>query len=338
MSWRVHGNRTAFANFVWRHGGNTGHFMIASGYRTLIRRLGGHWPKPTAASWSPVRTILRQRARAILTTSILTSRRFETEVCTDGENFTRHRDPRAFAGKFTDVIGLGLNGLSLEEFTSDDERILIDFLHPLVQRQVRLHTRGEFTSSLLRSRLMYPGGLVYSATCPSVAAIDWLPLEARQTDVLGSLNRVLLTGAAVQHLDAVAATEKNCSFLVVPQSLRELQEIMIQARRSDIGVDRVRLYLPACGRDWVRIIQAFSPQMTVGSRLHSHVLSLALGIPSVVFGGDLRLAEVCSDGALPFVRDSMPLRELVATWQSFDIPKARATADERLQSLSLIGA
>lgn len=207
------------------------------------------------------------------------------------------------------VIGLGINGfLGNSLVPSKLSAIQQNFLNYLIMHEVRIGCRGLETLIFLK-RFGFKESLLNITGCPSLQLLSDVKLELPIY-----FSRILVTGALINHLDLLdSKCTDDTKILFIPQT--------IGSYKNGLGVakldGRVEIFLPSSYKSWSKKLKAFSPQLSIGTRLHGNLLALSTGVPTIFISGDVRTREMTQTMGLPYldslVEISIALKSLKET-------------------------
>lgn len=292
-----------FINFVERSGFNTGHALISAGFFEIINKNIGH---TITLVWQKKEKIFGENEFRLSTSLLIkSSANFasydETNYFFNSINFPENKGIE---------IGLGINAYRNQNFQLDE---LIDqsqiYLKKLISKKYIIGARGNRTYEFLLKSGFSKESLFISS-CPSLQLIKKPPREIHSKPI-----RILVSGGYLNHSEYLKSLiSEGCILMTIPQSKDEL-ELAKRVIRSGIPLT---LKLPRNYKEWRRFLEKWKPDFHMGSRMHTAILALSMGIPSVLMSGDLRSQEICEDSGISHASDIIKLEEALMVYGKFN--------------------
>lgn len=190
------------------------------------------------------------------------------------------------------IINIGINGLlnSIPDMNTEMSEGSKKQLISLKSTKItKIWARGEVTKKFLTDL-----GLknVEVLGCPSFRLLG---RKIKRIDQIHEPFTVLLTGSAVSLSLSLFPVSNfpELKFIFIPQSKGEALFPIVDSR--EFTTFHVTSF-----HEWSRIIKSSKIDFIIGTRLHTCILGLSLGIPSVVISGDLRVFELSRVAPIPY--------------------------------------
>ena len=263
---------------------NSGHLIIEKGFETLgiAETVLSLWDPNISNSKCSCRES-NIRPEVLLATSIISHEKQIIEN-QDFAKVMKNLDHLIANHNIKAVFGLGINGFSGSSVEYKELSLSIKhFLYHLQTENIAIGCRGLKTRNFLKN-IGFNEDKLFLTGCPSLLLLDKnfyaLPSE---------FSRLLVTGALIKRIDLLeTSTVIDSKFLFIPQTY---DSYLVGLAQSKID-KRIEIFLPENYRKWMAKLKEWKPEVAVGTRFHSSIAAMSLGIPAILMNGDLRTQEI----------------------------------------------
>jgi hypothetical protein len=121
-------------------------------------------------------------------------------------------------------------------------------------------------------------------------------------------DRMLIMGSLIKRIDLVEDLLVSGKILFIPQTLDSYLVGLAESKKDK----RIEIFLAPNLSEWLKKLEDWAPQISLGSRFHGGIATMSLEIPTVIMSGDIRTREMTTVGKLKFLDDLYPISHVVS--------------------------